>query len=102
MGTRARAAGLREDVVRLVEAARPPVTPVEQLAVATLTRDGTMSFKRLVEQVALDLYREMLRSGGWAVDIGIFGTNLFVPDVARELEAGDGTLWRLETPERGH
>lgn len=41
-----------------------------------------------------------LRSGGWAVDIGIFGTNLFVPHVTRELEAGDGALWRLETPER--
>lgn len=86
--------------VRLIEApVRPPVTPVERLTVAALKQDGVMPFNRLLEQVALDLYREVLRQSAWVLDLGLFGSDLFVSDVARGLEAGHGILWEIETTE---
>lgn len=86
--------------VRLAErATRPPATPVERLAVATLRREGALPIDRLVQQVASELYCEAVRNGAWIVDLGLFGSVLFVPDVARELEAGHGILWEIETGE---
>jgi hypothetical protein len=90
----------RERRVRLIEAARrPPVTPVEQVAVATLARHGAMPFDRLGEQVALDLYRDALSRGAGILDLGFFGQGLFIREALLELEAGDGTLWEIESQE---
>jgi hypothetical protein len=36
----------------------------------------------LAEQLAEDLYRNELRYGGWAIDVGLLGSNLFVDDAA--------------------
>ena len=86
--------------VRLLEATpRPPATDIERLVVAALKRGGAMDFRALVDRVASDLYHDELRHGGWAVDIGVFGRNLFVSDVVREIEAGNGLLWRIEDPD---
>jgi hypothetical protein len=71
------------------------------LVVAALKRGGAMDFRALVDRVASDLYHDELRHGGWAVDIGVFGKNLFVSDVVREIEAGNGLLWRIEEAPAG-
>jgi len=91
----------RDRNVRLVEPApRLPLTPFERLVVATLTREGAMRFSTLVELVALDFYLDELRHGAWILDIGVFGSKLFIPEVARELKAGDGVLWEIKAEER--
>lgn len=88
--------------VRLLEAApRPPVTPVERLAVSTLRREGAMPLPALAQLVASDLYADALRHGAWVIDIGVFGRDIFAPDVARELKAANGILWEIETPDGG-
>lgn len=75
---------------------RSPLTPVERLAVSALKREGVVSFERLVKRIASDLYSEELRNGAWSVDIGFFGSGLFIRDVTRELKAGDGILWKIK------
>jgi len=86
-------------IIRLLEESRPPATPVEQLAINVLKRQGRTSFTRLLEHVAGELYSDEVRSGAWALDIGLYGPNLFVPDVISELKSGDGILWKIEEPE---
>lgn len=54
-----------------------------------------MPFDQLGEQVALDLYRDALLRGAGILDIGFFGQDLFIREAI--LEAGDGTLWEIES-----
>ena len=82
--------------VKLLEASRPPATPVERLAVEILRREGRTSIRKLVEHVARELYSAEVRNGAWALDIGLYGTELFVPDAVLELKSGDGILWKIE------
>jgi hypothetical protein len=85
-----------EPMVRLIEPlSRPFSTPIERLAISTL-KLGAVPLYLLVERVAADLYVEEIRNGAWVLDIGLFGSDLFVPDVAREIEAGNGTFWQIE------
>jgi hypothetical protein len=77
------------------------MTPVERLAVSRLKREGAMPLPALAQLVARDLYADELRHGAWAVDIGMFDRDVFVPDVVRELEAANGILWEIETPDGG-
>lgn len=88
--------GFEGPTIRLLEAARPPATPVERLAVETLKREGRTSLKELVEHVARELYSDEVRNGAWVLDIGLFGPDLFVPNVAAELKSGNGILWKIE------
>jgi len=94
--------GSRGAIIRLLEECRPPATPVEQLAINVLKREGRTSFTKLLEHVARELYSDEVRSGAWALDIGLYGPNLFVPDVVSELKSGDGILWKIEEPEGQH
>jgi len=91
--------GSRGTIIRLLEECRPPATPVERLAINALTREGRTSFTELLEHVARELYSDEVRSGAWALDIGLYGPNLFVPAVVSELKSGDGILWKIEEPE---
>lgn len=87
--------------VGLVDAPRrTPRTPVEALVLALLERGRTMPFEDLVQRTARALYVDALRHGAGNVDIGVFGAEVFVPDVVRELEAGDRTLWEIEPADR--
>ena len=93
------AAGAVGPTVRLLgDQGRSPGTPFEQLVVAALQRHGAMPFRALAVEVARDLYLDELRQGAWATDIGLLGDGLFVPEVAREVEAGNGRLWWIEGP----
>ncbi len=93
------AAGAVGPMVRLLgDQGRSPATPFEQLVVAALQRRGALPLRALAVHVAKDLYLDELRNGTWAADIGLFGASLFVPEVAREVEAGNGGPWRIEGP----
>ncbi|MGH7797330.1 MAG: hypothetical protein ACREQ2_20930 [Candidatus Binatia bacterium] len=84
--------------VRLIHPSpRGPATAVERSVVATLNNVDTLSLSSLVERVARDLYREEVAMGAGILDIGLFGPNLFIRDVAAELSAGNGILWSIET-----
>ena len=82
--------------VRLLQpGSRPPVTPIEQAVVSALKHEVEMDFGTLVERVASELYFKEIRSGAWMLDLGLFGSGLFIPDVVRERQAGNGTLWEI-------
>lgn len=96
-GARAVGGAAPERRVRLLEApVRPPATPVERLARLAIASGGPLSLQVLVERVARELYLDEIRHGSWTVDIGFFGTGLFVPQVAREIQAAHGVLWHIE------
>jgi hypothetical protein len=82
-------------IVRLIDSPlRLPVTPIEQRLLATL-KAGSVSFEKLVQLVAADLYKEELNKGAGVLDIGLFGGRLFNYDIVRELKAADGILWEI-------
>jgi hypothetical protein len=74
-----------------------PQTPVQRTLVLALKNSGSVSLSALVSRVSRELYREELHHGAAALDIGLFGDRLFRRDVLRELDAGNGTFWKIET-----
>jgi len=83
--------------VHLTKCADEPGTPIERLVVAALAEQGALPLDLLVQRVAGEMYREFCRSGATILDIGLFGSKLFVRDVIAEIEARDGSLWRIES-----
>jgi hypothetical protein len=81
--------------VRLTNSNRSPQTRVEQVAAAMLSDKDQIPLSELAEQLAESLYRDELRYGGWAVDVGLLGSSVFVADALQELQAGDGDLWKI-------
>ncbi len=70
-------------------------TAAESVVVELLSRTEQMDLAALVRLVAEALYREELRAGAWAVDVGLFGCGMFVSEAQRILKAGDGELWKI-------
>jgi hypothetical protein len=83
-------------IVRLEPGSGQAETRVEQLVVTTLAATGAMPLNTLAERVAAELYREELRNGAQTLDIGLFGSRLFLSDVINEIKARNGTLWQIE------
>ena len=81
--------------VRLTSSNRAPQTRVEQIAAAMLSDKDSVCLSELAEQLAETLYRDELRYGGWAIDVGLLGSSMFVADTLQELSAGDGDLWKI-------
>ena len=85
-----------ERVVRLIiPPARVGESEIETKLISLLKTEGAVSSRLLVQRIARDLYDEELKRGAAAVDIGIFGSRLFEPEVAHSLSAGKGTLWEI-------
>ena len=93
------AKGLDRFTIRLLKASRSPATIVERLSVEILKREGRTSLKRLVADVAREVYSDEVRHGAWVLDIGLYGPDLFVTEVISELNAANGILWKIESPE---
>ena len=93
------AKGLDRFTVRLLKASRSPATIVERLSVEILKREGRTSLKRLVADVAREVYSDEVHHGAWVLDIGLYGPDLFVTEVISELNAANGILWKIESPE---
>jgi hypothetical protein len=84
--------------VRLLEpAVAASIGAVEQTTLGMLKEEGEAPLDALAERVASELYREELRQGGWVVDLGLVGSELFIPEIIRSLKARDGVLWRIIT-----
>ena len=81
--------------VQLLDNSISPATRVERATLRVLKETGETPLERLVDRVADELYREELRDGAWLVDLGLFGSRLFVPDVLRSLKAHNGRLWQI-------
>jgi hypothetical protein len=88
----------RDDpAVRLIEShCRSPVSEVEAFVVALLAKENELPYGEVISRLAELLYRNELRAGGSAVDIGLFGRSLFLSDARRALEAGNGELWNID------
>jgi hypothetical protein len=90
-------AATSESVVRLLDdPCRAPTTPAERQAVALLAREGAVPLRRVVEQVARDLYRDELRHGGSTAEIGLAGSALFQGDAERVIADAAGSLWMID------
>jgi hypothetical protein len=84
-------------LVRLIEPPlRGPATEAESFAVALLGAEKEIVYGVLVSRVAEFLYRKELRDGGWLLDLGLFGSGLFVADAKRELRAGRDVIWEID------
>lgn len=81
--------------VRLIANPARPATRIERASLAVLSESSEASFEALVARVAAELYREEIRRGAWAVDLGLLGSRLFVPDVVRSLDRYNGVLWEI-------
>lgn len=87
-------------VVRLLNPPlRKPEAPIQLAVMRVLKESEAISLAVLVKRIAGELYRDELRQGAAALDIGLFGDRLFNRDVVEELEAGNGIFWEIR-PQR--
>ena len=94
---RACSGSARDPSVRLLdEPCREPASPAERWAVRALARNGDLPLHQLVEHMARELYREELRRGGWATEIGFAGSAPFRADAERAVEDAAGSLWTID------
>ena len=70
----------------------------DRLIVDALAGLGCLPIGTLVDHVAVAVYQETLRQDGSVADVGLFGSRIFVPDILRVLEAGNGHRWAISTP----
>lgn len=86
-----------EHRVQLIHSpARAAKTSVERMIVNLLDREGPKNGAEIVKRVAQQIYREELRCGAAALDVGLFGASLFESEVAAALKTGVGVLWTVE------
>jgi hypothetical protein len=85
-------------VVLLDRPGRAPESKVELLATAILQSRGALPLQRLVDQVADELFRQEF-GFAWALDIGVLGSTVFAADVAKAIETGEGSLWKITEAE---
>jgi hypothetical protein len=83
-------------VKRLEQPLRAPDTRVEKRVFTALANEGSLSLDAVIDRVADELYRDELRHGGWAAEIGVIGSGAFRADVERVVERGAGVLWLIE------
>jgi hypothetical protein len=87
----------RDAMVQLIEPVSSQIaSPIERAAIENLKQQSPLSLDQLVQRVAAQLYRDELRHGAAAVDIGLLGSEIFVPEVMGEIQARNGSLWRIE------
>lgn len=72
---------------------------IERMSAAMLSDKEQLPLSELAEQLAESLYRDELRHGGWAVEFGVLGPNVFIADAFQELQSGDGDLWKIDKSE---
>jgi hypothetical protein len=83
--------------VRGIEAAQNLAkTDAEKFVIELLVAAKELALDELVSRLASFLYRRELTIGGWALDLGVLGSSLFVSEARRELELGKGILWEID------
>jgi len=76
--------------------ARTAKTSVERMILDLLDREGPKDGAEIVKRVAQQIYRDELRYGAAALDVGLFGAMLFESEVVAALKTGIGVLWTVE------
>ena len=76
---------------------RPARTETEKFVLQLLEESGPIGYDDLVSRLSSFLYKQEVKIGGWALDIGVFGASLFVSEARRELELGKGILWEIDS-----
>jgi hypothetical protein len=85
--------------VRLLPGALAAATTAEEaLVLAILAPTGRLPVDALVGAAATAFYDEELRQGGSDAELSLLGSDVFVPEVVRTLQAGDDRLWTLLLP----
>jgi hypothetical protein len=79
---------------------RPARTETEKFVLRLLDRRESIAYDELVWGLSSFLYEQEVKIGGWALDIGVFGASLFVPEARRELELAKGILWEIDSPRK--
>jgi hypothetical protein len=79
----------------VADAARAPETPIETRIVAALNETGNLTYDKLVQRVAHELYQAEIRCGGAVLDLGILGSALFERDVIETIRAANCVLWKV-------
>ena len=93
--SRARSPEPSRTKVRLRELpAGAPATEVQRLTMDILKKERDVDFGRLLPEVARKIYLDEVHRAA-AVDIGLLGPGLFLPEVAREIKGQDGELWEI-------
>jgi len=64
-----------------------PATPSERFALEVVQADRETLLSDLIEKVTRACYRAEIRTGGWALDLGLLGAGIFFPKVVREAQA---------------
>jgi hypothetical protein len=81
--------------VRLRELpAELPASEVQRLIMDILKKEREVDFGRLLPQIASKIYLDEVHRAA-AVDIGLLGPGLFLPEIAREIRGRDGELWEI-------
>jgi hypothetical protein len=70
--------------------------PVDSIAVSSLPEREQMPVSELAEHLAEKLYRDELRHGGWAVDLGLLGPNVFVAEALQALRVCNGDVRKID------
>ena len=70
-------------------------TAAEHALLDLLSRQRELPFETALAVVAEVLYREEIRGGAWAFDLGLAGSRLFNSEARRVLQTGDGELWQI-------
>jgi hypothetical protein len=86
----------RDLIVRLGDSSQQPTTLVDRQIVAVLEQETPIPLHLLVQRVADELYREELDDGAWVLELGMFGSTLFIPEVFNAIKSGDGIFWQIE------
>jgi hypothetical protein len=72
-------------------------TETEKFVLQLLEESGPIGYNDLVSRLSSFLYKQEVKIGGWALDIGVFGASLFVSEARRELELGKRILWEIDS-----
>ncbi len=83
-------------VVRLLPGHQPR-GEVERHLCAVLAK-GPLPLDAVLDEVADRLLHVEVSRGGWAVDIGVLGSDMYRPRAARKVRALDGLMLRIELP----
>jgi hypothetical protein len=75
---------------------RPARTETERFVLQLLDARNAIAYNELLSRLSSFLYKQELKIGGWALDIGVFGASLFVSEACRELELGKQILWDID------
>jgi hypothetical protein len=76
-------------------------TTTERAVLDLICADRTVGDREVLRRIAKFLYLEEVRGGGCAVDLGLIGEELFLPEARRILQARDGNSQGPETVKRG-